>query len=206
MNVAARGSRPTWTNGQIWWLARASSVGMTVVVERPLAPSAPAYAGIVPGEERPGSQWGTIHALREAERAARLAEARAFELAAHYADVVAPVEDAQGQRVHTCGSVTVDPEKLLPKAELVVHVTDESLREGTGLVRVERLKALLIGWISSLLDGLGPLSRRQHRAKTHGGWQADQIHPGVFLWRSPLGTVSITTPSGSWTLHIPGAT
>ena len=34
---------------------------------------------------------------------------------------------------------------------------------------------------------LGPLSRREHRAKTHGGWQLEQPAPGVFHWRSPGG-------------------
>jgi len=32
---------------------------------------------------------------------------------------------------------------------------------------------------------LGPLSRRSHRAKTHGGWRLDQPKPGVFEWTSP---------------------
>lgn len=50
---------------------------------------------------------------------------------------------------------------------------------------------------------LGPLSRRQHRAKTHAGWQATQPHPGVFLWKSPHGIIAVTTPSGTWTLHVP---
>lgn len=30
---------------------------------------------------------------------------------------------------------------------------------------------------------LGPLSRRAHRAKTHGGWHLDQPGPGTFWWR-----------------------
>ena len=34
---------------------------------------------------------------------------------------------------------------------------------------------------------LGPLSRREHRAKTHGGWHTRQPRPGVFIWTSPLG-------------------
>lgn len=34
---------------------------------------------------------------------------------------------------------------------------------------------------------LGPLSRRVHRAKTHGGWQLDQPKPGIFWWTSPAG-------------------
>ncbi len=37
------------------------------------------------------------------------------------------------------------------------------------------------------VDNLGPLARRPHRAKTHGGWQVEQLLPGRYLWRSPLG-------------------
>lgn len=36
-------------------------------------------------------------------------------------------------------------------------------------------------------DNLGPLSRRVHNAKTHGGWSVEQPCPGVYLWTSPLG-------------------
>ncbi|MGC3995937.1 MAG: hypothetical protein QM779_17785 [Propionicimonas sp.] len=34
---------------------------------------------------------------------------------------------------------------------------------------------------------LGPLSRKAHRGKTHGGWRVDQPRPGVFWWTSPAG-------------------
>ncbi|MGH3506748.1 MAG: hypothetical protein ACRDO2_06045, partial [Nocardioidaceae bacterium] len=37
------------------------------------------------------------------------------------------------------------------------------------------------------LDNLGPLTRRHHRVKTHGGWQLRQPFPGIFVWRSPHG-------------------
>jgi hypothetical protein len=36
-------------------------------------------------------------------------------------------------------------------------------------------------------DNLGPLTRKTHRAKTHGGWQLTQPQPGVFFWQSPAG-------------------
>ncbi len=36
-------------------------------------------------------------------------------------------------------------------------------------------------------SNLGPLSRKAHRAKTHGGWQLEQPTPGTFHWRSPGG-------------------
>jgi hypothetical protein len=34
---------------------------------------------------------------------------------------------------------------------------------------------------------LGPGCERHHNCKTHGGWQCEQIEPGVFQWTSPLG-------------------
>ena len=52
-------------------------------------------------------------------------------------------------------------------------------------------------------DNLGPLSRKVHRAKTHGGWQLAQPTPGVFLWRSPLGFGYLVTPSRSWMVDDP---
>ncbi|MDA8438517.1 MAG: hypothetical protein M0Z51_06610, partial [Propionibacterium sp.] len=36
-------------------------------------------------------------------------------------------------------------------------------------------------------DNLSPISRRAHRAKTHGGWRLQQPIPGVLIWRSPYG-------------------
>lgn len=37
------------------------------------------------------------------------------------------------------------------------------------------------------LDNLGPLSRRVHRAKTHGGFHLTQPEPGVYQWETPHG-------------------
>ncbi|WP_179229122.1 DUF222 domain-containing protein [Parenemella sanctibonifatiensis] len=51
---------------------------------------------------------------------------------------------------HTCGQVTVDPAKLLPKAQLVVHVTDTSLKDG-GIARVEGVGPVLTRWLKDLL-------------------------------------------------------
>jgi hypothetical protein len=51
-------------------------------------------------------------------------------------------------------------------------------------------------------SNLGPLSKRPHRAKTHGNWRLWQPRPGVFWWRSPRdqlyrvgtdGTTNLTT-------------
>ncbi|WP_229116080.1 DUF222 domain-containing protein [Parenemella sanctibonifatiensis] len=51
---------------------------------------------------------------------------------------------------HTCGTVAVDPAKLLPKAQLVVHVTDASLKDG-GIARVEGVGPVLTSWLTELL-------------------------------------------------------
>lgn len=166
----------------------------------------------------------------------------------------------------------VDPETLLPKATLYVHVSDEALTLGDGVVRCEEAGPLPLGELRHLLDGtrlrvvrvqdntrlpavdayeiperlreaintrhlvevfpwsnraargceidhtepfdqlsaagkrqtrienLGPLGKRSHRVKTHGGWQVTQVLPGVFHWQSPQGLQSLVTPSGTLSL------
>lgn len=191
-------------------------------------------------------------------------------LQASLLDELPEIEDAEcpsrGLRGHTCGSVTVPADQLMPRADLVVHLTDETVGSGCGLARVEGIGPLLAGWLKDLLghtrvqvrpvldpeqlvpsdayecpprmrewvtlrneyevfpfsnrrsrrldldhtrafkpgvkeqtrpDNLGPLSRKAHRAKTHGGWQVAQPEPGVFLWTSPLGFQYVVTPSGT---------
>jgi hypothetical protein len=44
---------------------------------------------------------------------------------------------------------------------------------------------------------LGPLGRRAHRAKTHGGWQVQQPFPGIYLWRSPTGRHYLVDHTGT---------
>lgn len=46
-------------------------------------------------------------------------------------------------------------------------------------------------------DNLGPLSRRVHRAKTHGGWQLSQPRSGVFWWTTPSGYRYRVGPNGT---------
>lgn len=53
------------------------------------------------------------------------------------------------------------------------------------------------------LHNLGPLSRRAHRAKTHGGWQLAQPAPGVFHWRSPAGYEYVVTARGTTRVAAP---
>ena len=50
---------------------------------------------------------------------------------------------------------------------------------------------------------LGPLSRKAHRGKTHGGWRLSQPSPGVFHWRSLAGLAYRVTPSGTSRLDSP---
>ncbi|MDN4161726.1 HNH endonuclease [Nocardioides abyssi] len=37
-------------------------------------------------------------------------------------------------------------------------------------------------------DNIGPLCRRHHRAKTHGGWHQTSPDPSTYQWTSPCGT------------------
>ncbi|MGD7733725.1 DUF222 domain-containing protein [Propionibacteriaceae bacterium G57] len=182
---------------------------------------------------------------------------------------------ARGQRGHSCGTITVDPDQLLPRSELVVHLTDTTLRSGDGLIKVEKAGSLLAGWVKHLTgntrisvrpvlnpdelaptdayhvparmrewitlrnpheafpyskkpsrgldldhtipwtpprpgqepltrpDNLAPLSRKVHRAKTHGGWRLSQPSPGTYLWKSPLGFGYLVTPSHTWLIEDP---
>jgi len=47
------------------------------------------------------------------------------------------------------------------------------------------------------LHNLGPLSRRSHRAVTHGRWRRCQPQPGTYLFRSPHGYVFVVTNQGT---------
>jgi hypothetical protein len=42
-----------------------------------------------------------------------------------------------------------------------------------------------------------PLTRRHHRAKTHLGYQCEQLALGVYRWTTPHGLVRIVTPDGT---------
>lgn len=54
-------------------------------------------------------------------------------------------------------------------------------------------------------DNLAPLSRRHHRAKTHGGWRLSQPEEGAFYWQSPTGAQFLVTADGTKRLdrHLP---
>lgn len=49
-------------------------------------------------------------------------------------------------------------------------------------------------------SNLGPLSRRPHRGRTHGGWRLEQPRPGVFWWTSPRNQIYRVGPQGTWNL------
>jgi hypothetical protein len=50
------------------------------------------------------------------------------------------------------------------------------------------------------VGNLGPLSRTEHRLKTHGRWQVRQAEPGVYLWRSPTKACYLVTNTGTHVL------
>jgi hypothetical protein len=47
------------------------------------------------------------------------------------------------------------------------------------------------------VHNLGPLSRLEHRIKTHSRWQVRQPEPGVWIWRSPHRTYYLVTNTGT---------
>ena len=55
------------------------------------------------------------------------------------------------------------------------------------------------------LGNLGPLSRKTHRAKTHGKWKLEQPTPGVFHWTSPHGYQYRVTANGAIRITVPSA-
>jgi hypothetical protein len=56
----------------------------------------------------------------------------------------------------------------------------------TGVARVEDWGPILTDQLprflahSKVIENLGPLSRKAHRAKTHGKWKPQQTAPGIF--------------------------
>jgi hypothetical protein len=47
------------------------------------------------------------------------------------------------------------------------------------------------------VHNLGPLSRIEHRIKTHGRWQVRQPEPGIWIWRSPHHAYYLVTNAGT---------
>ena len=49
-------------------------------------------------------------------------------------------------------------------------------------------------------DGLAPLCRRHHRAKTSGRWRYLTNCPGSYIWTGPAGLTALVTPTGTITI------
>ena len=81
----------------------------------------------------------------------------------------APDVPAAGCTGHTCGTITVPPDKLLPKAHLVVHLSDTTLTTGHGLCRIEGIGPVLAQHLSDLLG--------HRRVRVHPVYNPDQIIP-----------------------------
>ena len=47
------------------------------------------------------------------------------------------------------------------------------------------------------VSNLGPMSRLEHRIKTHSRWQVRQPEPGVWIWRSPHQNYYLVTNAGT---------
>jgi hypothetical protein len=52
---------------------------------------------------------------------------------------------------HTCGTITVPAERLLPKTTLIIHLSDDTLTTGVGVGRCEQLGPLAVGQIRQLV-------------------------------------------------------
>ncbi len=52
---------------------------------------------------------------------------------------------------HTCGTITVNPDRLLPKTTLIVHISDHTLLTRQGVGRCEQLGALTTNQIRQVL-------------------------------------------------------
>ena len=70
---------------------------------------------------------------------------------------------------HTCGAITIDPDKLLPRADLVVHLTDDHLATGHGVARAENIGPILTSWLTQLLG--------HRRIRVRPVLAPDQLHP-----------------------------
>ena len=91
------------------------------------------------------------------------------------------------------GSIAVDayeiPDQIREEvlARDIYEVFPWSSREARGLDidHTDPYRSGLPG--QTRIGNLGPLSRKAHRIKTHGGWRLKQPQPGVFIWRTPAG-------------------
>ena len=75
-----------------------------------------------------------------------------------------------------------------------------SAREARGLDLDHTVPYVAGGHGQTRPSNLGPLGRRPHRGKTHGGWRLDQARPGIFWWTSPRGMIYRVGPQGTQNL------
>lgn len=66
-------------------------------------------------------------------------------------DAAGGARSPSGCAGHTCGTITVSPERLLPKATLLIHLSDDTLITGNGLGRCEQLGPLTIQQVRTVL-------------------------------------------------------
>ena len=96
-----------------------------------------------------------------------------------------------------------DPALTTADGELTEQTTT------TGVARVEDWGPILTDQLprflahSKVIENLGPLSRKAHRAKTHGRWKLEQPTPGTFHWTSPHGYQYQVTPTGTIRIRVP---
>lgn len=103
-----------------------------------------------------GGVKGTMDNLRAKALGVLASPARALQLLQAACAEELPDLDvdcpAAGQRGHTCGTITVDPGRLLPRADLVVHLSQGTAMGEDGLARVEGLRPVLAERLADLLD------------------------------------------------------
>jgi hypothetical protein len=56
------------------------------------------------------------------------------------------------------------------------------------------------------LHNLGKMTTYHHRVKTHGSWQLRQLFPGIYLWRSPHGSIFLVDHTGTRQVRPPQRT
>ena len=53
------------------------------------------------------------------------------------------------------------------------------------------------------MGNLGPMTGFHHRVKTHAGWQVHQPYDGIYLWKSPHGSIFLVDHTGTRQIRRP---
>ncbi len=108
---------------------------------------------------------------------------------------------AAGQAGHLCGRVTVDPDRMREAIgyRQPYDCFPGSTRHASRGCDLDHTEPYKVGGPpgQTSLHNLAPISRRAHRAKTHGGWAVHQPTTGVLIWRSPHGYTYLVTAGHS---------